>query len=185
LKAIFVRVERPVNEPGKGHYWAVNFRQGEGNKRDRKRKDPSLCASSTRSRSDEEEDFSEELEEDHLSAVVGGRPIDGGSMASLFHKTFGLLIGHYSSQVVNSRWVCPKQVTMVRTPFPTWIHLGMKCKQALLNLWAFNFLAILESNDANVSVLANDLSNSNFTADARHPYSAIPVGVDEFINVNV
>ncbi len=97
MKAIFVRVERPVNEPGKGHYWALNFRQGEGNKRDRKRKDPSLRASSTKSRSDEEEDFSEELEEDHSSVVVGGRPIDGGSMAFfLLQNTFGLLIGYSS-----------------------------------------------------------------------------------------
>lgn len=172
-----------MSEPGKGHYWAVNFRQGEGNKRDRKRKDPSLRASSSRSRSDEEDDFSEELEEDHSSVVGGGRLIDGGSMASLLYKTFGFLIGHYSSQVVNSRWVCPKQVTTVRTPF--FIHLGMICKQALLNLWAFNFLAILESNDVNVSVLANDLSNSDFTAGARHSCSAIPVGVDELINANV
>ncbi|KAF9483186.1 winged helix DNA-binding domain-containing protein, partial [Pholiota conissans] len=37
LKAMFVRVERPQNEPGKGYYWALNVSNGEGNKRDRKR----------------------------------------------------------------------------------------------------------------------------------------------------
>ncbi|KAF8877832.1 hypothetical protein CPB84DRAFT_1688567, partial [Gymnopilus junonius] len=37
LKAIFVHQERPVSHPGKGHYWMLDYRQGEGNKRDRKR----------------------------------------------------------------------------------------------------------------------------------------------------
>lgn len=83
LKAIFVRVERPANEPGKGHYWAIDFRQGEGNKRDRKRRDPSSRTSTNRSRSDEEDDFSEEMEEDQSPVVSGGRPMEGGSTTFL------------------------------------------------------------------------------------------------------
>src|SRR6266545_6479644 len=74
LKAIFVRVERPANEPGKGHYWAIDIRQGEGNKRDRKRKETSSRPSPSRSRSDED-DLSEEVEEDR-NPVVGGRQVD-------------------------------------------------------------------------------------------------------------
>ncbi|CAA7270469.1 unnamed protein product [Cyclocybe aegerita] len=37
LKAIFVRIERPVSHPGKGFYWALDVRQGEGNKSDGRR----------------------------------------------------------------------------------------------------------------------------------------------------
>ncbi|KAF8963164.1 hypothetical protein BDZ97DRAFT_1661977, partial [Flammula alnicola] len=37
LKAMFVLVDRPVNHPGKGHYWLLDVSQGEGNKRNRKR----------------------------------------------------------------------------------------------------------------------------------------------------
>ncbi len=37
---MFIRMERPVSHPGKGYYWKLNIRMGEGNKRDRKRKDP-------------------------------------------------------------------------------------------------------------------------------------------------
>lgn len=68
LKAIFVRLERPPNAPGSGHYWAIDFRNGEGNKRDRKRNAGSR-GSSSRSRSDEEDDLSEEVDEDRPSAV--------------------------------------------------------------------------------------------------------------------
>ncbi|KAF9532693.1 hypothetical protein CPB83DRAFT_807158 [Crepidotus variabilis] len=82
LKAIFVRVERPTSDPGKGHYWAVDIRQGEGNKRDRKRKDTSGRASTSRSEDDEE--FSEETEDDRSSFVMlGGRHGDRRGMSSL------------------------------------------------------------------------------------------------------
>jgi len=70
-----VRVERPANEPGKGHYWAIDIRQGEGNKRDRKRKEVSSRPSSSRSRSDED-DLSEGVEEDRVPVTVGGRQGD-------------------------------------------------------------------------------------------------------------
>ncbi len=39
LKAMFIRKERASN-PGKGYYWVLNVRMGEGNKRDCKRSDP-------------------------------------------------------------------------------------------------------------------------------------------------
>lgn len=74
LKAIFVRVERPVSHPGKGFYWAIDIRQGEGNKRDRKRKDHSGSGKGSRSHEDED-DFSEDLEDDEPSPqrVIQGR----------------------------------------------------------------------------------------------------------------
>ncbi|KAI0076201.1 winged helix DNA-binding domain-containing protein, partial [Panus rudis PR-1116 ss-1] len=37
LKSIFRSVSRPITEPGKGNYWMVDYTQGEGNKRVRKR----------------------------------------------------------------------------------------------------------------------------------------------------
>ncbi len=40
LKAMFIPMERPVSHPGKGYHWKLNIRMGEGNKLDRKRRDP-------------------------------------------------------------------------------------------------------------------------------------------------
>ncbi|KAK7055887.1 fork head domain-containing protein, partial [Favolaschia claudopus] len=37
LKAVFVKVNRPVTDPGKGVYWQLDITQGEGDKRVRKR----------------------------------------------------------------------------------------------------------------------------------------------------
>ncbi|OCH94840.1 hypothetical protein OBBRIDRAFT_721771, partial [Obba rivulosa] len=37
LNKVFVKVEKPITEPGKGMYWTVDYSQGEGNKRPRKR----------------------------------------------------------------------------------------------------------------------------------------------------
>ncbi|KAI0058603.1 winged helix DNA-binding domain-containing protein, partial [Artomyces pyxidatus] len=37
LRKCFLRVERPITEPGKGSYWMIDPAQGEGNKRVRKR----------------------------------------------------------------------------------------------------------------------------------------------------
>ena len=38
---MFINIVRPSNQPGKGCYWMLDVRMGEGNKRDRKRRDPS------------------------------------------------------------------------------------------------------------------------------------------------
>lgn len=37
LIAVFQKRPRPITDPGKGHYWTVDFSKGEGNKRPRKR----------------------------------------------------------------------------------------------------------------------------------------------------
>ncbi|GJE88704.1 forkhead domain-containing protein [Phanerochaete sordida] len=37
LNKCFRRVPRPISEPGKGYFWVVDYSQGEGNKRQRKR----------------------------------------------------------------------------------------------------------------------------------------------------
>ncbi|KJA23881.1 hypothetical protein HYPSUDRAFT_136972 [Hypholoma sublateritium FD-334 SS-4] len=37
LRAMFVNVARPPNDPGKGCYWTLDIRMGEGNERDHKR----------------------------------------------------------------------------------------------------------------------------------------------------
>ena len=37
---MFISIARPWNHPGKGCYWGLNVRMGEGNKRDCKRRDP-------------------------------------------------------------------------------------------------------------------------------------------------
>ncbi|EKM58342.1 uncharacterized protein PHACADRAFT_71603, partial [Phanerochaete carnosa HHB-10118-sp] len=37
LNKCFRLVPRPISEPGKGHFWVVDYSQGEGNKRQRKR----------------------------------------------------------------------------------------------------------------------------------------------------
>ncbi|KAI0044290.1 winged helix DNA-binding domain-containing protein, partial [Auriscalpium vulgare] len=37
LRKCFLRVQRPITEPGKGSYWMIDLSQGEGNKRVRKR----------------------------------------------------------------------------------------------------------------------------------------------------
>ncbi|KAI0028857.1 hypothetical protein K488DRAFT_33122, partial [Vararia minispora EC-137] len=37
LRKCFLRVQRPMTEPGKGAFWTVDPSQGEGNKRERKR----------------------------------------------------------------------------------------------------------------------------------------------------
>jgi hypothetical protein len=62
-------IERPPNVPGSGHYWAIDIRNGEGNRRERKRKDPSFRGSSSGSRSDEEEDFSKDVDEDRSTSI--------------------------------------------------------------------------------------------------------------------
>ncbi|KAF8903715.1 hypothetical protein CPB84DRAFT_1677862, partial [Gymnopilus junonius] len=37
LKSVFVKVERPASHPGKGYYWTLDFRRGDGDKRPRSR----------------------------------------------------------------------------------------------------------------------------------------------------
>ena len=37
---MFIGTARPLSHPGKGCYWTLDVRMGEGNKRDRKRRDP-------------------------------------------------------------------------------------------------------------------------------------------------
>ncbi|KAF9554749.1 winged helix DNA-binding domain-containing protein, partial [Agrocybe pediades] len=37
LKAMFVQVPRPLNEPGKGNYWVIDMRNGTGDSRARVR----------------------------------------------------------------------------------------------------------------------------------------------------
>ncbi len=57
LKAMFIRMERPVSHPGKGSYWKLNIRMGEGNKRDRKHKDPKADPKADHSLKEDEDEF--------------------------------------------------------------------------------------------------------------------------------
>jgi hypothetical protein len=70
--------------PGSGHYWAIDIRNGEGNKRDRKRKDPGSRGSSSRPRSDEEDDFSEDVDEERSNAVARRRLGEQGGVYCAF-----------------------------------------------------------------------------------------------------
>ena len=68
LKAMFIRMERPVSHPGKGYYWKLNVRMGEGNKRDRKRKDPKA----DRGLKEEEDDYElSDASSENLAAHMG------------------------------------------------------------------------------------------------------------------
>lgn len=84
--------------PGSGHYWAINFRNGEGNKRDRKRKDHSSRGSSSRSRSDEEDGFSEDVDEDRSTSV--GRRRQGEQIGMPY-----FLVGRELSQIVGHQGI--------------------------------------------------------------------------------
>ena len=65
---MFIRMERPVSHPGKGYYWKLNVRMGEGNKRDRKRKDPKA----DRGLKEEEDDYElSDASSENLAAHMG------------------------------------------------------------------------------------------------------------------
>ncbi len=73
LKAMFISIARPPNHPGKGCYWKLDVRMGEGNKRDRKRRDPRVDHAWR-----DDDEFSEAS--DAPSEICGGTYVAGAPM---------------------------------------------------------------------------------------------------------
>ncbi len=72
LKAMFISIARPSNHPGKGCYWTLDVLMGEGNKRDRKRRDP---RSDHAWRDDDEYSEVSDAPSENYGAYAGGPPM--------------------------------------------------------------------------------------------------------------
>lgn len=76
LNKVFVKIEKPITEPGKGMYWTVDYSQGEGNKRPRKRnKKPTKAERARREREREavptqEQSSSSQSEDEDVQAAT-------------------------------------------------------------------------------------------------------------------
>jgi hypothetical protein len=79
LHKIFRQEPRPITEPGKGHYWKLDFSEGVGNKRERKRRPkgtpaPTASTSSTRSNSKNKDANDDDEEEEDASDSEASTP---------------------------------------------------------------------------------------------------------------
>jgi hypothetical protein len=78
LNKVFRNVQRPITEPGKGKYWILDITDGEGYKRERKRRNKKI-----RSGDGDDDDDDDELSDDEGSSSAGSPVPPSGSSVTM------------------------------------------------------------------------------------------------------